>query len=122
MLFVFGKFTFAKMSKSVMLVVLTEVETHTLALYAHTHRYELVDKPIAKVAHAECVDKHYHNGKNMVEEYHQTVGSSGNKAFVNKDTGHYRTYNTARSVGREHIKRIVNPAVRTPVYRNVANY
>ena len=111
MLFILGKLTLTEVGESVMLVVLAEVESHTLTLDADTHWDEVVDEPIAEVAHGKGVDEHDGYGKQVIEEYHEAVPCSGDKSFLNEYSGHDGTYNTARSVGREYVEGIVYPTV-----------
>ena len=46
-LLVFGNLALANVGKTVVLVVLTVVETNTLTILRHTHRYAKVDEPVA---------------------------------------------------------------------------
>ena len=50
------------MGKAVVLVVLTVVETHTLAVFRHAHRDDLVDEPVAEVANRKCIDNYNCHG------------------------------------------------------------
>ena len=47
MLLVFRNLAFAYVSKTIVLVVLTVVETYTLTVLRHTHRNAKVDEPVA---------------------------------------------------------------------------
>ena len=46
-LLVFGNLALTNVGKTVVLVVLTVVETNTLTILRHTHRYAKVDEPVA---------------------------------------------------------------------------
>ena len=47
MLLVFRNFTFTYVSKTIVFIVLTVVETNTLTVLRHTHRNAEVDEPVA---------------------------------------------------------------------------
>lgn len=75
-LLVFSQLALTEMCKTIMLVMLAEVQTDLLTLYAHTHRDELVDEPIAEVAHREGVDEDNDNCEEVIEEDHEAVPCS----------------------------------------------
>ena len=68
MFLILSQFTIAEVRQSIVLIMLAEVETHFLALDTHSHRDELIDDPIAEVAHSEGVNEYYDDGKKMEEE------------------------------------------------------
>src|SRR5574344_378525 len=121
MLFIFSNLTFAKVGKTVMLVVLTEVEANPFALDAHAHRNALVDEPIAEVAHAEGVDKDYRNGKDMKKKYDNALSGSRDESILNEDARHDGSHDTTRSMGREHVESIVNTVIGVPVNGDVTD-
>ena len=47
MLLIFGNLALANMGKTVVLVVLTVVETYALTVFRHSHRDAEVDEPVA---------------------------------------------------------------------------
>ena len=47
MLLVFRNFTFTNVSKTIVFVVLTVVETYAFTVFRHSHRYAEVDEPVA---------------------------------------------------------------------------
>ena len=53
MLLVFRNFTFTYVSKTIVFIVLTVVETYTLTVLRHTHRNAKVDEPVTEVTHYE---------------------------------------------------------------------
>ena len=86
-----------------------------LALLANTHRDEVVDEPIAEVAHYERIDNYYYEGEEMVEEYYETFPSACYQSFLNEDSRQNSTEDTACSVGWEYIERIVNAGLAPPI-------
>lgn len=64
-LFVLRNLTFCNVCKTIVLIVLRDVKTDMLALLANTHRDEVVDEPIAEVAHYERIDNYYCEGEEM---------------------------------------------------------
>lgn len=122
MFLILSQFTVTEVSQSIVLIMLTEVESHLLTLDTHSHRDELIDEPIAEVAHSEGVDEYYDDGEKMEEEYDKAIPCSGDESFADEDSRHDGTDDTTRSVSREHIECIVNTTVRPPIDCYVADY
>ena len=68
MLFVFRYFPFADMGHTVVLIMLTVVESNFLTIDGDTHGYQFVYQRIAHPTHAKCTDKDNDDGQQMVEE------------------------------------------------------
>ena len=120
-LLVLSNLTFCNVCKTIVLIVLRDVKTDMLALLANAHWDEVVDKPIAEVAHNERIDNYYYEGEEMVEEYYETFPSACYETFLNEDTCQYSTEDTASSVSWEHIERIIHVCLATPINRRVTD-
>ena len=121
MLLVFRNFTFPYVSKTIVLVVLTVVETNTLTVLRHTHRNAKVDEPVTEVTHYEGIYNHHHYGKEMIEEHDESFGSARYKTLVDEDTGENCTKDTSCTMSGEHVEGIVDTRLTAPIYCRVAD-
>ena len=120
-LFVLRNLTFCNVCKTIVLIVLRDVETDMLALLANAHRDEVVDEPIAEVAHYERIDNYYCEGEEVIEEYYETFPSACYETFLNEDSRQNSTEDTACSVCWEYIEGIVNAGLASPINGCVAD-
>ncbi len=114
-LFVLRNLTFCNVCKTIVLVVLRDVETDMLALLANTHRDEVVDKPIAEVAHYERIDDDYCEGEEVIEEYYETFPSACYESFLNEYSRQNSTEDTACAMCWEYVEGIVNAGLASPI-------
>lgn len=120
-LLVLGYLALADMGEAIVLGMLAHIQTHTLALGAHTHGDEAVYEPIAQIAHAESVDNDNSHGQQVVEEDHEALPRAGYQALLDEDAGEHSAENTARAVGGKHVEGIVYTAVAAPVHGHIAD-
>ena len=120
-LLVFGNLALTNVGKTVVLVVLTVVETNTLTILRHSHRYAKVDKPVAKITHHEGIGNHHHHCKQMIEEDDESLGCAGNETLMDEDTSEHRTEDTASAMSGEHVEGIVDTRLTAPIYCRVAD-
>ena len=111
MLLVLRQLAFTDMSKTIVFVMLREVETDFLTIGRNTHRDKMIDKLITQPTHGEGIDEHYDDCQQMEQEYHKTLPRASDETFLYEDTCQYGTENTTCTVRREYVECIVNTGV-----------
>ena len=85
--------------------MLADIQTHALRLDADTHRNHLISDPIEREADDERVGDDNDDAQDTVEELRPVAVD---QARVGEDTREDGGEDTAHSVGREHVERIVD--------------
>ena len=104
MLLVLRQLAFTDMSKTIVFVMLREVETDFLTIGRNTHRDKMIDKLITQPTHGEGVDEDDDDGQQVVEEDDKTLPRAGDESLLDEDTRQHRAEDAASAVRGEHVE------------------